>query len=144
MATHGTGKLIKLSDAGETVAVGDEDLRGRSVRDKDGNDLGKVDDLLLDARENKVRFLEVASGGFLGLGKTKSFIPIDAITDITERDVNINQTREHVARAPAYDPDLVDDVDDMSYYENLYFHYGYMPYWGAGYTQPRFPHYRRD
>jgi hypothetical protein len=34
-ATRETGKLIKLRDAGETVAVGDVEIRGLSVRDED-------------------------------------------------------------------------------------------------------------
>lgn len=75
MATDETGKLVKLGDTDQTIARGDEDIRGRKVKDKNGEDIGKVDDLLVDVRENKVRFLEVASGGLLGLGATTSFIP---------------------------------------------------------------------
>jgi sporulation protein YlmC with PRC-barrel domain len=137
MAADETGKLVKLGDTDQTVARGDEDIRGRKVKDKNGEDLGEVDDLLVDVRENRVRFLEVASGGLLGLGATKSFIPVDAITDIAE-DVHIDQTREHVAGAPVYDPDL---VDDRSFYEDVYGYYGYPPFWGAGYVYPRYPYY---
>lgn len=34
-------------------------------------------DLLIDDQEHKVRFLLVEHGGFIGLGETKSFIPVD-------------------------------------------------------------------
>lgn len=137
MAMDETGKLVKLSDSAQTVANPDEDIRDRNVKDKDGEDLGRVNDLLIDDVQNKVRFMEVGSGGFLGLGEHKSFIPIDAITRIDE-DVHIDQTREYVAKAPAYDPDL---VDQSSYYEDVYGYYGYPPYWGATYTYPGFPYY---
>lgn len=40
------------------------------------------------------RFLLAASGDFLGMAKDKSFIPIDAITDITAEEVRLDQTRE--------------------------------------------------
>ena len=136
MATEETSKLIKLSDSGQTVAP-EEDIRGLDVKDKDGDDIGKVDDLLIDDAENKVRFLEVASGGFLGIGEDKSFIPVDAITRIDEN-VHINQTRTHVAGAPPYDPEL---VDQSSYYEDVYGYYGYSPFWGGGYMYPAFPRY---
>lgn len=130
--TQDKATLVKLSDTGQTVASADNDIRGRTVKDKDGNDLGKVDDLLIDDQERKVRFLRVEHGGILGIGETKSFIPVDAITRITTDDVYISHSREHVANAPSYDPQLVDEP----YYADLYGYYGYTPFWGAGYMYP--------
>ncbi|MCL5960552.1 MAG: PRC-barrel domain-containing protein [Chloroflexi bacterium] len=127
MTNHATATLSKLSDTNMTVKISDEDIRGRTVKDKDGNDVGKVDDLLIDDRDQKVRFMQVESGGFLGLGETKSFIPVDAITRITKNFVHINQSRAHVAGAPCYDPGLA----EQDYYRNLYGYYGYAPYWGG-------------
>lgn len=141
MAPQDNATLSTLTDFGETVADAADDIRGRKVKDKDGNDLGKVDDLLIDDRERKVRFMRVEHGGFLGLGETKSFIPIDAITRITVDDVYIDHSRDHVASAPRYDPDL---VEDRTYYANLYGHYGYTPFWGAGYSYPPYPYFAVD
>ena len=115
--------LRKLQNLGRTVSSADEDIRGRMVKDKDGQDVGTIDDLLVDAAAQKVRFMEVASGGFLGLGETKSLIPVEAITRITEHDVYIGHTREHVAGAPPYDPELV--KEDAGYFFGLYPYYGY-------------------
>ncbi len=126
MTTQDNAMLSKLSDSGQTVANPADDIRGRKVKDKNGKDLGKVDDLLIDDQERKIRFLRVEHGGFLGVGETKSFIPIDAITRITEEEVHINHSRDHVAKAPRYDPDL---VDSRTYYTNIYGYYGYVPYW---------------
>ncbi len=120
--------LSRLHDSGQTVAGSDEDIRGRMVKDKDGEDIGKIEHLLIDNREQKVRFMEVASGGFLHLGETKSFIPIEAITRIAADAVHISPTREHVAGAPTYDPDLVAaDTDPIfgDYFSSLYPYYGY-------------------
>jgi sporulation protein YlmC with PRC-barrel domain len=125
--------LRKLRDSGQTVSPSAEDVRGRTVKDKDGQELGKVHDLLIDDQEHKVRFLLVEHGGFLGLGETKSFIPVDAITKITAEDVFIGHTREDVAAAPRYDPDL---ADDRVYSASIFDHYGYTPYWGHGYVYP--------
>jgi len=139
MTTPSLSALSKLSEAGRTVATGDEDVRGRKVLDRDGEDVGRVDDLLIDDDEQKVRFLLVAHGGFLGIGDTKSYIPVDAVTRITEDEVHIDQAREHVAGAPKYDPDVVVEPD---YYSGIYGYYGYMPFWGPGYLYPGFPYYR--
>lgn len=138
MATHETGKLVRLRDIDQTVANADEDVRGRDVKDRVGEDIGKIDDLLIDESTSRVRFLVVASGGFLGIGTDKSFIPVDAIIEIAASTVTIGQTREHVANAPVYDPDL---VDDTSFYEGVYGYYGYAPFWGAGFIDSGYPNY---
>ncbi|GAA2292444.1 hypothetical protein GCM10010415_75530 [Streptomyces atrovirens] len=136
MADSSTPILEKLSDSEQTVETPEEDVRGRKVADSDGNEIGKVDDLLIDAPERKVRFLLVAHGGFLGFGETKSFVPVDAVTRVTEDRVFIDQSRERVAEAPVYDPALTDEPD---YYTSVYGFYGYPPFWGAGYVYPGFP-----
>ena len=121
----GTGPdptLQKLQDLDRTVAVAADDIRGRMVKDKDGNDLGRIDGLLVDAVGQKVRFMEVATGGILGLGQTKSLIPVEAITRVTADEVYISHTREHVAGAPAYDPKLV--REDSASVSGLYPYYG--------------------
>ncbi|MEO5966551.1 MAG: PRC-barrel domain-containing protein [Candidatus Limnocylindrales bacterium] len=99
------------------------------VRDKDGQEIGKIDALLVDDAERKVRFMEIASGGFLGFGESKSLVPIEAITRMTNEDVFISHTREHVAGAPPYDPDLV--AADPGYIVSLYPYYGYPGYMGV-------------
>jgi hypothetical protein len=121
--------LSRLGDNDRTIASSDEDIRGRMVKDKDGLDVGKVEGLLVDDVERKVRFMEVGSGGFLGLGQSKSFIPVDAITGMTADEVHISHTRKHVAGAPRYDPDLV--KDDSHFFFSLYPYYGYMGYMGT-------------
>ena len=95
MAMHeAKATLVKLSDMNLTLAHRSEDIRGRDVFDTAGEEIGEVDDLFVDKREQKVRFLQVSSGGFFGLGATKFLIPVDAITRITGDAVYIGQTRE--------------------------------------------------
>ncbi|MFE6997170.1 PRC-barrel domain-containing protein [Microbacterium sp. NPDC057659] len=139
MNAQAPGTLFKLSETEEIVRRPDEDIRGRDVRDRDGEDLGTVKDLLVDAEEDRVRFIEVASGGFLGIGQDSTLIPVDAITSITEDEVRIDQTRENVAGAPVYDPELVRQREN---YGGILEYYGVMPFWGGGYVYPAYPHYR--
>jgi CBS domain-containing protein/sporulation protein YlmC with PRC-barrel domain len=138
MATNETGaKFVRISDTNLTLAEPGEDIRGLKALDLAGEELGTVDDLFIDEQERKVRFLEVSSGGFLGLGATKFLIPVDAISRITVDVVHINQSRERVAGAPQYDPALVEE----RYASDVYGHYGYQPYWGPGYQYPPYPYY---
>ena len=130
--------LLKLSDTDMTLATTAEDIRGRKVVDTKGEDVGDVDDLMIDDTEKKVRFLRVASGGFLGMGAQKFLIPVDAIKLIRDDTVVVNHDREKISSSPAYDPDVVDE----GYYNTLYGHYGYLPFWGAGYMYPGYPYLR--
>ncbi len=133
-------ELRKLSDTDQTVARSDEDVRGRKLLDSAGEDVGTVDGLMVDDDQNKVRFLRVKSGGFLGLGAHHVMIPVDLITRITSDVVSIDRGREHLVNAPKYDPALVEDRDEH-YWGGLYGYYGFMPYWGIGYNYPAYPYY---
>lgn len=117
--------LKRLSDSDLMLADAHEDIRGRKVLDRNREEIGEVDDLIIDEADRKVRFLRVASGGFLGLGATKFLIPAEAIQRTDDKHVHVDRTRQNVAGAPAYDPDLVDE----QYYQTLYGYYGYPPYW---------------
>ncbi len=138
MSAEDQAVLSKLSDSDQTVAIDSTDIRGRTVRDKHGDEIGRVTDLLIDEQERRVRFLLVEHGGFLGIGREKSFLPVDAITEVTADDVMINHSREDVSNAPGYDPDLVEESSgyDKSYLGGISGHYGYLPFWGAGYAYP--------
>jgi len=85
-----TAALRRLSDTELKVADPAEDIRDRKVVGRDGEDIGEVAGLLIDEHDRRVRFLEVASGGFLGLGQTKFLLPVDAITRISDDTVYVN------------------------------------------------------
>lgn len=135
MAQEHSTTLRRLSDSNLTVTFADEDVRDRTVLDRHGEKIGTVSDLIIDDGEAQVRFLEVASGGIVGIGETKVLIPVDAVTGITDEAVRVDQTREHVAGAPAYDPTLT----GRPYWEGVYSYYGYGPYWMPGYVYPMYP-----
>jgi sporulation protein YlmC with PRC-barrel domain len=149
-----TAKLVRLSDTELTIANPAEDIRDRTVVDRDGEDIGEVEDLLIDAHEKRVRLLEVASGGFLGLGKTKFLLPVEAITRISDDTVYVNQTRQYIAGAPHYDPDLIHQeagetgekgyYSERGYYSDVYQYYGYPPYWDPGAVYPPYPSYGEE
>ncbi|SCL25598.1 Sporulation protein YlmC, PRC-barrel domain family [Micromonospora nigra] len=139
MTRQSSVSLIKLGDSDQVLVDPTEDIRGHRVRDRDGNDLGKVDDLLIDSEQHKVRMLRVEHGGILGFGATPSFIPVDAVTSVSDDLVCVGEPRDRVSEAPRYDPDL---VDESEYYESLYGYYGVAPYWSAGYVYPPYPYYR--
>ncbi|MFD6859246.1 PRC-barrel domain-containing protein [Rhodococcus sp. NPDC060090] len=125
--------LIDLEEADMLLEHPGQDIRGRSVYDRGGEELGDIDGLIIDEAERKVRFIRIGSGGFLGIGKTKRLVPVDALTRIEDDRVYIDRTKEHVAGSDPYDPAVVPVSD---FYQNLYTHYGYTPFWAGGYIYP--------
>jgi sporulation protein YlmC with PRC-barrel domain len=128
--------LVRMADSDLTPASSADDVRGKAVVDRNGDEIGEVDDLVIDEEERRVRLLQVGSGGFLGLGKQKVLIPVDAVSSVDDA-VHIDKDREHVAGGPGYDPDLVIQRDVVA---GLYDYYGMIPYWSAEYRSPGFPY----
>lgn len=137
MEISNSSTLVRLSDTNLTLGHPDEDIRGAIVVDSDGKDIGHVDDLMIDDHHNKVRFLVVSAGGFLGIGEKKFWIPVDAVTARSEDQVSVDTTVAHVKTAPGYDPDI---IASQPYADNVYAFYGIAPYWGAGYIYPPYPY----
>jgi sporulation protein YlmC with PRC-barrel domain len=130
--------LVRLDDTDLTVAKPEEDVRGLTVVGSDGEEIGKVHALFVDADERRVRLLDVESGGLLGLGAEHRLIPVDAVVQVSDERVTIGRSRAEIAKAPGYDPDLEElkPADDLN---DLYGYYGMTPFWTPGYRYPGFP-----
>ncbi len=125
MASEQAGALYQLSDTDLTIADPDADIRGRAVVDRHGEEVGRVDDLLIDERESKVRFLRVGEGGLLGIGKIHYLVPVDAVVSVDADRVHIDLERGGMGDVPPYDPELAAQPD---YYNGVY------GWWGTART----------
>lgn len=123
--------LLDIDDTDLMVASPEEDVRGKPVIDKEGNEVGEVDGLLIDEEECHVRFLQVGSGGILGLGKKTRLIPANAVVDVGDA-VHVDTTVSTIAGSPSYDPDL----QEAPRFDDYYTYYGVPPYGAAGYVYP--------
>jgi sporulation protein YlmC with PRC-barrel domain len=131
-------ELQKLHDTDLILDDDTQDVRGRKLIDQDGETIGHVSALFIDADERKVRMLEVRAGGFLGLGDKHFLVPADAVTSIDKESVYVNHTRERILHSPVYNPHLV-AAPTREFWEPFYGYYGLSPYWGNGYLYPGFP-----
>ncbi len=114
--------LVKLSDSEFVLEDRTQDVRGLDVYDSNGDEIGSVEDLYADEEERKVRFLEVAAGGFLGLGGKRFLIPVEAVREVSEDRVVVDRSREKVAESPPFDTEV---VPRPSYQREVYDYYGY-------------------
>ena len=123
--------LLKLGDAGLNHHFSGDDLRNRKVLGPDGKDIGHVSALFLDKAEGQVRFLQVGTGGFLGLGEREFLIPVEDVTGTRPAEVQIAHTREQVLAGPHYDPHAAAGRG-QAFWAAYYGYYGHSPYWTKG------------
>lgn len=126
----------KLGDTGLVLADGEVDVRGRTVVDSDGEELGKIDGLFVDVGERRLRLLEISDGGLLGFGGTTRLVPVEAVSAVDEDRVTVSAHREAVSGSPVYDPEL---ADRPTYFDDVYAHYEIGPFGMSGYQPPGRP-----
>lgn len=126
MTSQISGTLYELGDTDQTVADPAADVRGRVVVDGDDQEVGRVDDLLVD-ETGHVRFLRVTEGGFLGLLASHYLVPAEAVVAVHPDRVLVDQQRSTTG-TPGYDPEL---AALPAYDGTVYGWWALPPYWGA-------------
>lgn len=101
-----TGAMILSADT----------ITGDEVCNLQDEKLGKIQDLMLDIHEGKIRYAVLASGGFLGMGDHLFAIPWKALKHDSANkrfllDVNVDRLKE----APGFDKDNWPDMADATW-----------------------------
>lgn len=92
------------------------DLTGSVVKDAAGEDLGKVEDLLIEPASGSIDFAIVARGGVLGVGEDLYAVPFDALKAVHDKDGKdhhfvISADLETLKSAPAFPKDAWPQID---------------------------------
>jgi len=106
------------------------DMIGFGVRNPQDEDLGKIDDLMIDTAEGRVAYAVLSFGGLLGLGAKQFAIPWDALSIHPNEEYFIMDVpKEKLENAPGYDKDNPPEQASREWLGGVYSHYGYEPYW---------------
>ena len=84
---------------------------GRAVKDQQGNEVGRIEELLLEATTGEVAYAVLGSGGFLGLGEKLHAIPWYAIQQPAAKTFQVELTAEQLKNAPSFDRDNWPEMD---------------------------------
>jgi sporulation protein YlmC with PRC-barrel domain len=105
-------------------------LTGDKVRSPDGDDLGQLEEIVIDLDSGRVSYAVLASGGFLGLGDKLFAIPWDMLSvDAENKEVIVDVSKETLENAPGFDKDNWPDTHDRSWVGDVYRYYGHDPFW---------------
>jgi PRC-barrel domain len=112
------------------IAGAKKTLIGSSVVNTQNEDLGKIEDLVLDAGAGLIAYAVLSFGGFLGLGDKYFAIPWNALHfNLTEKRAVLNVDKKLLENAPGFDKDNWPNMADSVWGNSIYKHYGYVPYW---------------
>lgn len=105
-------------------------LTGDKVRNRDGDKLGHLEEIVIDLDGGRVSYAVLASGGFLGLGDKYFAVPWDLISiDSENHEVIVDIAKEALENAPGFDKDNWPDINDRAWVGDVYRYYGREPYW---------------
>ena len=105
-------------------------LIGDNVRNSNGEDLGKLEEIMFDLEEGKVAYAVLSFGGFLGVGDKLFAIPWEALSVDTENEeIVLDVQKDVLQNAPGFDKDKWPETTDREWLVEVYSYYGYDPYW---------------
>ena len=92
-------------------------LIGMQVRDAQGENLGDINDVIVDMDRNRAMYAVIGFGGFLGMGERLFAFPLQAFQmplDQEDRLV-LNVSRERLRESPGFDRNAWPDWNDTAY-----------------------------
>src|SRR6266700_1945218 len=95
-----------------------------------GQDIGRIEELMVDVTTGRVAYAVLSFGGFLGIGNKLFALPWSALTiDEAKKRFVVNVTKEQLDRMPGFDKDHWPDLNDLEYATGVYRQWGATPYW---------------
>jgi sporulation protein YlmC with PRC-barrel domain len=126
------GGEANTSGPGPEVMAADT-LEGDKVVNREGEDLGTIEDIMIDVQRGRVAYAVMSCGGFLGMGDKLFAIPWNALTlDANRHCFVLDADRERFEKAPGFDKDHWPSMADNSWAMQVHEFYGVRPYWSEG------------
>ena len=130
-----TGATIVGSGVGEGPGpdvMASDTLEGNKVVTSDGEDVGKISDIMLDVRNGRIAYAVLSEGGFLGMGTTLHAIPWNALTlDTGEKCFHVDIAAQQLKDDPGFDKDHWPSMADTTWGALVHQYYNREPYWAV-------------
>ncbi len=105
-------------------------IAGDRVRNRTGEDLGKIEEIMLDLQSGRVAYAVLSFGGFLGIGDKLFAVPWESLElNHEEHEFLLDVDKQTLENAPGFDKDNWPDMADTSWGSQVHSHYGQEPYW---------------
>ena len=100
------------------------------VVNSQGEDLGKVRQLMIDLQYGRIAYAVLDFGDFLGVENKFYAVPWDALSShFKENRFHLNIPKEAFEKADGFSGNDMPNMADRDWGERLFTFYGYQPYW---------------
>jgi sporulation protein YlmC with PRC-barrel domain len=100
-------------------------LNGDRVRNMQGEDLGKVEEIMVDVESGCVSYVVLSHGGFLGLGDKLFAVPWKAMQiDMDNHEFVLDMSRDRFENGPGFDKNDWPDFSSEEYGNQIHDFYG--------------------
>jgi len=95
-----------------------------------GENLGKIEELMIDVDSGRIAYAILSFGGFLGLGNKLFAVPWSALdVHVQDRRYVLDVPRERLEQAPGFERESWPDMAHHEWGAGIYSYYGISPYW---------------
>ena len=104
-------------------------LKGDAVKNLQNEDLGEIEDLMIDLANGRVAYCVLSFGGVLGVGNKLFAVPFSAMKlDLDRHCFVLNVSKERLKQAPGFDKDNWPDMAEPTWGSSISNFYGTPPY----------------
>jgi hypothetical protein len=109
-------------------------IAGCKVENSKGENLGKIESLMIDLGEGRILYTVLSFGGFLGMGDKLFPVPIEALSFRVNEKGGLERCildvdKDTLKKAPGFERDQLPRDVDRTFASGVYLHYGYTPWW---------------
>ena len=116
--------------SGHTDAIRASRVIGTTVYNTAGENMGTIEDVMLEKTANDIMFAVIGFGGFLGIGDRHYPLPWEKLTyDTNMGGFVVDLDRRMIEGAPSYTDESTASWEDPTWGKRVYEYYGAHPYW---------------
>lgn len=124
LATASSAKVAQAHQAIPAL-LSASTLIGNDVCNLKDEDLGNIDEIILDTSSGKARYAVLSSGGFLGMGDRLFAVPWSALKlDPVNKRFVLDMDVDRLMAAPGFDKDQWPDMSDSKWATSIHSYYG--------------------
>jgi len=105
---------------------------GDNVKNTKGEDLGKIEDVVIDPQSGQIGYAVLSFGGFLGIGDKYFAIPWSALKQKDDDTFILEVEKDQLKAAPGFDKNAWPNMADRHWAAEIHRFYGTQPYWESG------------
>lgn len=112
------------------VVKAKDEVVGVDVCNRAGEDLGSIEEVMLDKASGQVAYVVLNCGTFLGMGGKLFAVPWNAISYDSDKEAfRLDMDKEKLKNAPGFDKDHWPDMADRTWGQTISSYYKTKPYW---------------